>query len=88
MIKNEIVPLLFVTKGMDLEGTMLSKISQMEKDHHYNLTYMQNLKKNQTHSNRDPIWDCQKLGMGPGALDEGGLYVSSMCLPCFSNFLH
>ena len=45
MIKNEILPLLFVTKGMDLEGTTRSKISQMEKDKHYNLTYMQNLKK-------------------------------------------
>ena len=64
MIKNEILPLLFVTKGMDLEGTMLSKINQTEKDKQYNLTYMQNLKKNQTHRNRDQIWDCQKLGWG------------------------
>lgn len=45
MIKNEILPLLFATKGMDLEGTMLSKISQMEKDKQYYLIYMQNLKK-------------------------------------------
>ena len=80
MMKNEILPLLFVTEGMDLEDTMLSKISQMEKDKQYNLTYMRNLKNNQTHRSRDQIWDCQKLGIGPGAPGEGGLCVSHVFL--------
>ena len=46
--KNEILP--FATIWMDLEGIMLSKIYQTEKDKYsYVITYMRNLK-NKTNS--------------------------------------
>ena len=41
--KNEI--LLFVTTWMDIDGIMLSEISQTEKDKDYDFTYMWNLRK-------------------------------------------
>ena len=40
--KNEILP--FVTTWIDLEGIMLTEISQTEKDIPYNFTYMWDLK--------------------------------------------
>ena len=43
--KNEIMP--FAATWMDLEIITLSEVSQTEKDK-YHITYMQNLKKNDT----------------------------------------
>ena len=40
--KNEMLP--YATTWMDLEGIMLSKISQTEKDKYCDITYMWNLK--------------------------------------------
>ena len=40
--KNEILP--FAATWMDLEGIMLSEISQTEKDRLYGVTYIWNLK--------------------------------------------
>ena len=42
MKKNEILP--FAATWMDLEGIILSKISQTEKDKYSVITYMWNLK--------------------------------------------
>ena len=57
--KNELLP--FATVWMDLEGIMLSEISQSEKDKYHDLTYMFNLKNKineetkfkQTHRHRE-----------------------------------
>ena len=42
--KNEVLP--FMTTWMDLEGIMINGVSQIKKNTLYDLTYMQNLKKN------------------------------------------
>ena len=44
-IKNNEI-LLFATVGMDLKGSMLSGVSEAEKDKHSVITYMWNLKNN------------------------------------------
>ena len=57
-IKNEILP--FVTAWMDLEGIMLSEISQTEQIL-YGSIYIRNLKK-QTHRHREQTDRCQLGG--------------------------
>ena len=51
--KNEILP--FATTWMELEGIMVSKISQSEKDkHHYDFTHMRTLRdKTDEHKGRE-----------------------------------
>ena len=44
--KNEIMP--FAATWMDLEIIILSEVSQTEKDKYHDITYMRNLKKNDT----------------------------------------
>lgn len=52
----------FVTTQMNTEGSMLSGISQTEKEKYCMLSLMLKTKKNQTHRNRKQIGDCQGLG--------------------------
>ena len=51
--KKEILP--FVITWMNLKDIMLSERSQTKKDKHYHLTYMWDLKENQTHRNREQM---------------------------------
>ena len=61
--RKEILP--FATTWMDIEGIMLSEISQTEKRQIlYNLTYVWNLK-TQTHRNRE-LWSLPEWKVGDG----------------------
>ena len=61
--RKEILP--FATTWMDIEGIMLSEISQTEKRQIlYNLTYVWNLK-TQTHRNRE-LWSLPEWRVGDG----------------------
>ena len=62
MKKKEILPT--VTLWMDLEGIMLSELSDRERQILYDLTRMWNLKKSQTHRKRDQICGCQRCDTG------------------------
>ena len=65
--KNEILP--FVTAWMDLEGTMLSKISQPEKDKHHMILHVESKEQNkwsikrETHRRREQTDGCQTAGV-------------------------
>lgn len=70
--KNEILP--FATTWMDLEGIMLSEISQSDKDRYHDLTHMWNLRnktnKKQTFKYRELVAVRGEVGEDTGEMGE------------------
>ena len=67
MKKNKILP--FATTWIDLEGIVLSEVSQTEKDKYHtmwSLLYVECKGKKQAHRHKEQIGDCQKWEMGDG----------------------
>ena len=74
--KNEILP--FVTTWIDLEGTVLSKVSQTEKDKYHMISLIcgiqnkeQNKTEKQAHRYREQIGCCQKWEWHVSKMGEG-----------------
>ena len=65
---------------MNVEGSMLIKISQIEKNKYQMISLMWNLKHKTTHQAhrcREQIGGCQRWGVREGRIGEGGQNVQT-----------